>query len=279
MSVPGNAQAGWQTSTSGGASISTDTTDIAPDSPGKQALSISAAASGQSAQRSQGFDTTSGRSFVQLTGTYTFAFKAKGMGGNNQLNVSITRLGTSHGNETFLNQNVTLTNQWQDYSYTFNANEDGTYIGPVLTTFSVGGASVYLDDVSLTPAATAENPSPFRDEVVARLKSLQPGVLRYMNSSMLGSTIDNMLAVPFARQRSGFDESTTEQDSASPSAFRNFSLSARRSGQSPGSTCPPCSRPPRCRTSFSTWQEPHPRLMGPYARLKGRARRGHPCFP
>ncbi len=80
MSVPGNAQAGWQTSTSGGASISTDTTDIAPDSPGKQALSISAAGSGQSADVAQGFDTTSGRSFVQLTGTYTFAFKAKGMG-------------------------------------------------------------------------------------------------------------------------------------------------------------------------------------------------------
>ena len=80
MNVPGNAQAGWQTNTSGGATVSTDTTDIAPDSPGKQALSISAAASGQSAEISQGFDTTSGRSFVQMKGTYTFAFKAKGMG-------------------------------------------------------------------------------------------------------------------------------------------------------------------------------------------------------
>ena len=213
MNVPGNAQAGWQTSTSGGAIISTDTTDIAPDSPGKQALSISAAGSGQSAQVFQGFDTTGGRSFVQMKGAYTLAFKAKGMGGNNHLNVSITRLATSHGNESFLNQNVTLTNQWQDYSYTFNANEDGTYIGPVITNFSVGGASVYLDDVSLTPATTAGNPTAFRDEVVARIKSLQPGVLRYMNQSMLGSTIDNMLAVPFARQRSGFDESTTEINS------------------------------------------------------------------
>ena len=213
MHVPGNAQAGWRTSTSGGASISTDTTDIAPDSPGKQALSISAAGSGQSAGVSQGFDTTGGRSFVQLTGTYTFAFKAKGMGGNNRLNLSIQRLATAYGNETFLNQNVTLTNRWQDYSYTFNAHENGSFIGPVVTSFSVGGASIYLDDVSLTPAATAANPTAFRDEVVARLKSLRPGVLRYMNQSMLGNTIDNMLAVPFARQRSGFDESTTEMDS------------------------------------------------------------------
>ncbi len=38
MNVPGNAQAGWWTSASGGATMSTDTTDIAPDSPGKQAL-------------------------------------------------------------------------------------------------------------------------------------------------------------------------------------------------------------------------------------------------
>ncbi len=56
--------------------LSTDTTDIAPDSPGKQALMISAAASGQSAQRQspKAFDTTGGRSFVQMKGPYTFDF-------------------------------------------------------------------------------------------------------------------------------------------------------------------------------------------------------------
>ncbi len=42
MNVPGNAQAGWWASTSGGGTLSTDTTDIAPDSPGKQALEMSA---------------------------------------------------------------------------------------------------------------------------------------------------------------------------------------------------------------------------------------------
>ncbi len=42
---------------------------------------MSAAGSGQSASVNQGFDTTSGRSFIQLKGAYTLAFKAKGMGG------------------------------------------------------------------------------------------------------------------------------------------------------------------------------------------------------
>ncbi len=213
MKVPGNAQAGWWTSVSGGGALSTDTTDIAPDSPGKQALEMSASKSGQSASATESFDTWGSRSFVQLNGTYTLTFKAKGLGGNNQLNVAVQRLATPHGNENFINQNVTLTNQWQDYSYSFSASEDGTYIGPAQVVFSIAGASAYLDDVSLTEQAAPDNPTAFRNAVVDTLRQLKPGVLRYMDSGAdFGSSIDNMLAVPYARQRSGYGEGSTEQD-------------------------------------------------------------------
>ena len=214
MKTPGNPQAGWWPGTSGGGTLSTDTTDIAPDSPGKQALEMSASQSGQSAGVTEWFDSWGNRSFMQLNGTYTLTFKAKGLGGTNQLNILVQRLASSpHGTENFINQNVTLTNQWQDYSYSFTASEDGTYMGPAQVAFSIAGASAYLDDVSLTEQAAPDNPTAFRNAVVDTLRQLKPGVLRYMDSGAdFGSSIDNMLAVPYARQRAGYGDGGTEQD-------------------------------------------------------------------
>jgi hypothetical protein len=48
---------------------------------------------------------------------------------------------------------------------------------------------------------------------VDRSRELRPGVLRYMdNGTDFGSTIDNMIAVPFARQRAGYSQNSAEQD-------------------------------------------------------------------
>jgi hypothetical protein len=232
MQVPGNAQAGWWPTTNGGATLSTDTTDIAPDSPGKQALEINAAGSGQSASVDSYFDSTAGRSFVQLNGTYTLVFKAKGLGGNNQLTVSVIRQATSHGDETLLNQNVTLTGQWQDYTYSFNASEDGTYIGTVQVAFSVAGANIYLDDAALTEAAAANNPTAYRNAVVDTLKSLHPGVIRYMAGTDYGSSTANIVAVPFARQRAGIDSQATEQDDV-PAGLEEFLVLCQTVGAEP----------------------------------------------
>ena len=235
MQIPGNAQAGWSTSTLGGAAISTDLTDIASDSPGKQALEVSAAGSGQSATVTGGFDTWNGRSFVQMNGAYTLAFKAKGLAGNNQLNVSIQRLTTP--TETFLNQNVSLTSQWQDYSYAFTGSETGTSVGPVLVTFTVSGASVLLDDATLTEAAAADNPTTYRNAVVDTLKSLQPGVLRYMSLTDYGTSIDNAIAVPLARQRAGWDPGSTEEDDV-PQSLEEFLVLCQAVGAEPWYTMP-----------------------------------------
>jgi hypothetical protein len=238
MQVPGNPQAGWWVTPSGGATFSADTSDLSPETPGKQALSINAAASGQSAQVSSYFDSTAGRSFVQLNGTYTLTFRAKAVSGSNQMNVSFGRTTAAHGNVSYLNQNVTLTNQWQDYSYSFNAAEDGTYVGTAALTFNVSGAQVYLDDVALTEPAAANNPTVFRNAVLSTLRTLQPGVLRYMDGGAdFASTTANMLAVPFARQRAGYGEGQTEQDDISI-GLHDFLVLTQAVGAEPWYTVP-----------------------------------------
>ena len=239
MQVPGNPQAGWWVTASGGATFSPDTTDLSPETPGKQALAINAAASGQSATVTSNFDSFAGRSFVQLNGTYTVTFRAKGVSGSNQMNVSVARNSTpAHGTVTYFNQNVTLTSQWQDYSYTFNAAEDGTYVGTAALTFSIQGAQVYLDDVALTEPAAGNNPTAFRNAVVNTLKTLQPGLLRFMDGGAdFASTTDNMIAVPYARQRAGYGEGQTEQDDISI-GLHDFLVLCQTVGAEPWYTVP-----------------------------------------
>jgi hypothetical protein len=224
--VPGNAQDGWWTGTSSGATIATDFTDIAPDSPGKQALELKALSSGQSAHVSAYFDSVGSQSFVQMNGSYTVSFKAKGLGGNNQLAIALTRLGA----ENLLNKTVTLTGQWQDYNLTFNASETGKSLGTVQLSFSIAGADIYIDDTTLTEAAAANNPTAYRNAVVATLRTLQPGVIRYMTGSDWGSSIDNVIAVPFARQRAAF--SNPEQDDE-PMGLEEFLVLCQTVGAEP----------------------------------------------
>ena len=83
-------------------------------------------------------------------------------------------------------------------------------MGTVGLSFSVNGAAVLLDDVALVAAPAAGNPTAFRNEVVDALRALRPGVLRYMdNGTDFGSSLDNMLAPPFARERTGASEQET----------------------------------------------------------------------
>jgi alpha-L-arabinofuranosidase/2-keto-3-deoxy-6-phosphogluconate aldolase len=209
MTVPGNPQAGWWTSVSGGATLAPEYSDLSPSTVGKQALRVTAAGSGQSANVTSYFDTYGGHSFVQLNGSYKVTFRAKGVGGSNQLGLTFQRQATT-GNETFLYQTISVGSSWQDYSYTVSANETGSSIGNVKLAFDVNGASVLLDDVSVTPVTvSSSNPTPFRDEVVKALTDLKPGVIRYNDGANTGSTIDNIIAPAFARQRAGASEQVT----------------------------------------------------------------------
>ena len=175
---------------------------------------------------------------MQLNGTYTVHFRAKGTGGSNTMNVSVQRQATSHGNENFLTKNVVLTNTWQDYSYSFTADEDGTYIAAASVAFSVsGGNSMYLDDAYLEEAAAPDNPTAFRNAVVDRLRSLNPGVLRYMDGGNdFGSSIDNMIAPMLGRVRVGYGQTTS--NGAVPLGLEEFLVLCQAVGAEPWYTMP-----------------------------------------
>jgi hypothetical protein len=205
--TPGGGDAGWAESTAGGGTIATELTDLSPNTPGKQAMLLSATGSGQSAVLTQGFDTWANLSFIQLNGNFEVTFRAKGMGGNNQLNVSARRL--QNGQNAWLAQTLTLTNSWQDYTLTFTATETGSGVGPVHLDFTATGSNVELDDVSMNQTnSDPSNTTVFRDDVVNTLKELNPGTLRMMAAgAALASDIPNQLQTPYARYRMGFNSS------------------------------------------------------------------------
>jgi len=124
----------------------------------------------------------------------------------------------------------------QDYSFPFDAKEDGTVNGAVQVSFSVAGSSALLDDAALIEAAGHDNPTDFRDAVVRRLRELKPGVLRYMdNGTNFGSTLDDLIAVPFARRRAGYSEGATEQDDI-PIGLHEFLVLCQASRRNHGSS-------------------------------------------
>ena len=234
--VPGNAQGGWWENLSSGATLSTEFTDLSPNTPGKQALRVTVPA-GQTATISSYTDGYAGRSFLQMNGSYTLTFRAKSTGGSTGINVSVTRIVDAPPAVSYFNQNVTLTTSWQDYSYTFTASDVDRY-GNIQLQFAMNGASVLLDDVALTAAASSENPTNYRNEVVTTLQKLKPGTLRYMDSGVnWGSSIDNMLAVDFAREPTGYSN-FNELSTQIPMGLNDFLQLCAAVGTEPWYTMP-----------------------------------------
>jgi len=202
--MPGDAASGWWPAVQGGAHLEGERKDLSLGTRGRQALRIEAAGAGQSAELKSYFDSLEGHSFVRLHGHYRLSFRAKALSGARTVHVHVRRI--ANGKFDYLEQDFQLTADWADYHAEFEASEGPLPAGPVETGFSVAGGSLLLDDVDLEQIdGDATNHTAFRDEVVQTLKELHPGVLRLMSAhAELGSTIDNLLVPPMARQRPGF---------------------------------------------------------------------------
>jgi hypothetical protein len=213
-SFPGDPTAGWWPRANGGAHFAAERKDLSPQTAGKQALRIDAVGPGQSAELKSYFDTTEGLSFIRLHGTYRLSFRAKSLAGSRTIHAHVKRI--INGKADYLEQDFQLTAAWADYHADVTVSEAPGLVGPVEAGFSVEGASLLLDDVDLEQTSLAEavqmqvifdhhNQTDFRNEVLESLRALHPGVLRLMSShAYLGSTVDNLLAPPLARQRPGF---------------------------------------------------------------------------
>lgn len=208
----GTASSGWWPVVTGSASIATNFTDLPPGTAGKQTVALSAPGANDVATLGAYFDSTAGKSFLAMRGTYQLSFKAKGTGGANVVALNIQRAGLP----AYLTQNVALTNAWNTYNVTFSASDPAGVVGTVGVLIATRGVdSFLLDDVSLTQLNTdPSNTTVFRDPVVNTLKTLSPGVLRHW-ANQLGDTLDNMISPQYARQRAGFSAWTTTQEDVS----------------------------------------------------------------
>jgi len=187
--------AGWSGNVTGGGTITAETADVSPETSGKQALLLSALGRSGSVRLSQEMDAQPNQRKLQLNGAYELSFRAKGVGGNNQLNVSVAR--EASGNAAYLNKPVALTDEWAEYTLSFSASETGTQSSALQLNFAAAGANIELDDVSLQQSnSSSGNQSAFRDEVVNALQDLHPGTIRMVSA---GSDVLAQLASPFAR--------------------------------------------------------------------------------
>lgn len=233
----GAASGSWDISTQGGGTITSETSDLPPGTLGQQCVRLTALSSGQQATISGRFDTLQG--FVRLNGQFRLAFKAKGTGGANRAFVTVRR-----GSSPHLSQTVQLTSDWVDYTLPFTAAESETVSGTVSVEFSATGQSaLLLDDVSLRQTdSDVGNPTEFRDGVVAALRELNPGILRYPNWQMLGNSLDNDLAPVFARKRSGYSAYGTSENNMLP-GLHEFLVLCEHVGADPWMSVPATSSP------------------------------------
>jgi hypothetical protein len=235
---PGDPTAGWWPSTSGGGNFAAETQDLSPHTVGHQALRMEAAAPGQKASVASYFDTLAGHSFVHLHGLYRLSFRAKGLSPGATIAIKLARLDPTHG-VTFLDRSLALKSNWNDYVIDIPTNESVSAIGSVALSFSVQSASALLDDVDLSAPRTQDNDTAFRDEVVKTLRDLRPGTLRYMdNGASFGSSLENLLAAPMARQRSGASTQETRVEDV-PIGLPEFLGLCHAVGADPWITLPP----------------------------------------
>ncbi len=235
--TPGDPAAGWWPAVQGGARLEAERKDLSPQTEGRQALRIEAAGAKQSVELKSYFDTLEGYTFVRLRGRYRFSFRAKALAGARTLHVHVRRI--ANGKFDYLEQDFQLTPAWADYHAEFQVNEGAEPAGPVEAGFSVAGGSLLLDDVDLEQTGgNAANHTAFRDEVLQTLRELHPGVLRLMSAhAELGSTVDNLLAPPLARQRPGFSTWLTTMEDI-PVGIPEFLELCREVGAEPWIVAP-----------------------------------------
>jgi alpha-L-arabinofuranosidase len=200
---PGGAETGWSDSlvALNGATVSTESSDLAPDTPGRQCIRLSASGQGQTLQIATPFGFFRDSNFVIMNGTYRITFKAKGVGGTNAVRVRVAR-GT---NPSFVDQSVALSASWSTYTVDFSAAEP-VNIAPAMVnlSFNASGSSVLLDDVSLVQTnGDPTNTTSFRDAVLNVFRDFHPGSLRAHVLDQ-GDCLDDLIAPPLAHRRNEY---------------------------------------------------------------------------
>ncbi|MGB1253433.1 MAG: hypothetical protein ACPG8W_22660 [Candidatus Promineifilaceae bacterium] len=201
-----------------------DTSEVRPNSPGTQSLKLLPAVPGANWDFSYRYfmdsywatgGDTSARKLLIVEGEWTLSFWAKTISNTESLNVQFLRRAAGNPFESaFINTAIPITNSWQLYTHTFTVAPGGDPIDgytdsdphPLLELnlfLESNSNPIWIDDMSLTRAVD-DNPTVFTNVVVDMLKAAKPGIIRNWGEGVLGNTLDNQLAEPFARKTSGY---------------------------------------------------------------------------
>ncbi len=181
--------------------------DKRPGSPGRQALRLIPAPGGWQASLripmdSYGRDADqSAGKLIRVQGNWTMSVWAKGSAPGQKLRLKFFRVGEN----TFFEETVDLQPGWQQINRSFFVDPSKDPLGSrpnalFFEMYPIGG-QVLVDDATLQ-RTDYNNPTVFSDPFVSRLRELRPGIIRNWGDQ-LGSSLDNQLATPFARQSSG----------------------------------------------------------------------------
>lgn len=191
-----------------------DTTTVRPGSPGTQSFRLRPQAESWMPSYAlymdsfwRDSDRTASKMMI-VEGPWRLAFWAKGANVGTQIRVEFRR----EGEGVFFNETVNLTADWQRFEFnrlipvgqdkrrTYTVDEYHPLL--VFKVYMLTGDGAWIDDAELY-RSDQSNPTAFNDAIVAKLKELQPGVLRDWGNQ-LGSSLDNQLAPPFARKTLGW---------------------------------------------------------------------------
>jgi hypothetical protein len=229
-----------------------DESEQRPGSPGAQSMKLTAG-SVNFRQYMDSYwrdgDRSAGKLLV-IEGAYSFSIWAKAARDGDQLRVRFHR----EGEGIFLDENISLTTQWQRFERNFVVPEgadpvriynDGEY-RPILA-FELdaagSGAEVWVDDVELR-SAEGINPTAFTDSYVDRLTELRPGVLRFWGAQ-LGASFESQIAPLHARRTNGWSPQGRTPNEFSYSLHEFLELCAYV-GTDPWYVMPPTFTPEEC---------------------------------
>jgi hypothetical protein len=172
-------------------------------SPGRRSLSLEAHP-GAPAEIVTWLDSIGDRAgkMLPLDGPWRLSVWARGETGA-KLTVSVKRVGA----RPFVEATVAAGASWTEKTFDFEGPDSGPAT-PLEVRFTAREGPIQLDDVSLS--ARREDGSAFRPEVHEVLSTLRPGLLRDWQGQ-LGDTLENRLALPYARRTSRY-RSTGDAD-------------------------------------------------------------------
>ena len=131
--------------------------------------------------------------YGETNGMWHVRFWAKAKAGEPKLTISTHTYGEAKA--------LTPAAEWKHHEQTIRVDKvpeptDTKRSDHLLFTFEAEGGDVLIDDCEIWMEGDT-NPTAFRDDCVAMLRTYRPGCIRYLQ--MGGSTLDNTLAPPLAR--------------------------------------------------------------------------------